>query len=67
MGWINFNPTHGGVTIDPYISGDSGTGKFGGYAWGENIGWIHFQNASPEYYVQQVGALVVNLAEVRAI
>jgi len=35
-GWINFNPTHGGVTIDPT------NGDFIGYAWGENLGWIHF-------------------------
>jgi hypothetical protein len=35
-GWINFNPTHGGIAIDPV------TGKFSGYAWGENIGWIKF-------------------------
>ncbi len=43
-----------------------GTGKFDGYAWGENIGWIHFQNASPAYYVQQDGPLVVSLASFRA-
>lgn len=46
-GWINFAPTHGGVTIS------TSTNKFDGYAWGERIGWIHFQNASPEYYVMQ--------------
>jgi hypothetical protein len=32
MGWINFNPTHGGVTV----YGD----HLEGYAWAENIGWI---------------------------
>jgi hypothetical protein len=32
VGWINFNPTHGGVTVyDDHLEG---------YAWGENIGWI---------------------------
>ena len=41
-GWINFNPTHGGVTIDP------ATGSFDGYAWGENVGWIHFKR--PDVY-----------------
>jgi hypothetical protein len=46
VGWINFNPSHSQVTVDP-VSGD-----FDGYAWAENVGWIHFQNASPEYYVQ---------------
>ncbi|UCE17665.1 MAG: T9SS type A sorting domain-containing protein [Gemmatimonadota bacterium] len=45
VGWINFNPTYGGVTIDPL------TGSFDGYAWGENIGWIHFKNTSPAYNV----------------
>ena len=45
VGWINFAPTHGGVSIDP------ATGSFDGYAWGENIGWIHFKNTSPAYNV----------------
>jgi len=30
---------------------DSG-GDFSGYAWGENVGWIHFANASPAYKVE---------------
>ena len=33
------------MTIDPV------TGEFDGYAWGENIGWIHFKNADPAYNV----------------
>lgn len=41
-GWIRFDPTHGGVTIDP------ATGNLDGYAWGENIGWVHF--AKPGVY-----------------
>lgn len=44
VGWINFNPTNGGVTIDP------STGSFDGYAWGENVGWIHFKNTSGNAY-----------------
>jgi hypothetical protein len=32
VGWINFNPSHGGVTV--YAD------HLEGYAWGENIGWI---------------------------
>jgi hypothetical protein len=32
VGWINFAPTHGGVTV--YAD------HLEGYAWGENIGWI---------------------------
>lgn len=32
IGWINFNPTHGGVTVyEDHLEG---------YAWGENVGWI---------------------------
>ena len=32
IGWINFNPTHGGVTVyDDHLEG---------YAWAENVGWI---------------------------
>ncbi|MBF0259068.1 MAG: InlB B-repeat-containing protein, partial [Desulfamplus sp.] len=45
-GWIKFNPTHGGVTID------AATGAFDGYAWGENIGWIHFKGNAPAYSVK---------------
>jgi hypothetical protein len=32
VGWINFRPEHGGVTVYP--------DHLEGYAWGENIGWI---------------------------
>jgi len=38
------------------VSIDTGTLKFNGYAWAENVGYIHFQNASPEYYVMQAAA-----------
>jgi len=31
-GWVNFNPTHGGVTVyDDHLEG---------YAWSENVGWV---------------------------
>ena len=43
-GWIDFDPTHGGVSIDP------GTGSFDGYAWGENVGWIHFKGTGAVAY-----------------
>ncbi len=42
-GWINFDPTNGGVTIDP------STGEFNGFAWSENLGWIHFRFDTPSY------------------
>ena len=32
IGWINFNPTHDGVTVY--------SDHLEGYAWAENIGWI---------------------------
>ena len=32
IGWINFRPSHGGVTVyEDHLEG---------YAWGENVGWI---------------------------
>jgi hypothetical protein len=39
-GWIKFNPTFGGVSINP------ATGPFRGFAWAENFGWIRFQGPS---------------------
>jgi formylglycine-generating enzyme required for sulfatase activity len=30
---------------------DSTTGSFDGYAWSENVGWVHFRNAAPLYNV----------------
>lgn len=45
IGWINFNPTHSQVTIDP------ASGSFDGYAWEENVGWIHFKSTAPAYNV----------------
>ncbi len=42
VGWINFNPIHGGVTVyDDHLEG---------YAWGENIGWIHFKGTGAVAY-----------------
>jgi len=42
VGWINFAPTHGGVTVyDDHLEG---------YAWGENIGWIHFRGTGAVAY-----------------
>ncbi|MCB0155912.1 MAG: hypothetical protein KDF65_14025 [Anaerolineae bacterium] len=40
VGWIDFNPTHGQVTIDP------ATGAFDGYAWSASVGWIHFKGGA---------------------
>ncbi len=49
-----FNPTHGGVSIDPV------SGVFEGHAWGENVGWIHF--SKPGLY--KVKALFEKLEEI---
>jgi len=48
-GWVNFNPTHGGVTIDPV------SGSLSGWAWAENIGWIHLAAESGNYGVTTGG------------
>ena len=47
-GWVNFDPTHGGVTVDPL------TGDLSGFAWSENLGFVHLANPSPAYKVQLV-------------
>jgi len=39
-GWINFSPTHGGVTV----RGDGVNGYLAGHAWSENVGWIKTGN-----------------------
>ena len=52
VGWINFDPEHGGVTISPT------SGRWQGYAWAENVGWIRFKG--PGYKVV-VSALRVYL------
>jgi hypothetical protein len=45
VGWINFDPDGAaGVTVD------ARTGDFNGYAWGENVGWIHFNSPGPVAY-----------------
>ena len=46
VGWINFAPTHGGVTVY--------SDHLEGYAWGENIGWIRLgthTGGSPHTYL----------------
>ncbi len=43
-GWIHFDPTPGGVTIDP------ATGNFSGRAGAENAGWVTFASVAPVAY-----------------
>ncbi|QTA93465.1 Fibronectin type III domain-containing protein, DUF11 [Desulfonema magnum] len=43
VGWIKFDPSHGGVTI-------GADGSFDGYAWAENVGWIHFKKTTAPAY-----------------
>jgi hypothetical protein len=58
-GWIKFDPTFGGVTIDPL------TGSFDGYAWAENVGWIHFKGSESVAYnvVMQLSRLFLPLVQ----
>lgn len=60
-GWIRFDPSNGGVTLNP------ANGVFDGWAWSENLGWIHFKGSAPAYNVllaprQQVNSLLVEAA-----
>ena len=42
IGWINFRPEHGGVTVyEDHLEG---------YAWGENVGWIRLGSHSGGSY-----------------
>lgn len=41
VGWINFNPSGGGVTV-----ADS---QLTGYAWGENVGWINMSGVETSW------------------
>ncbi len=45
IGWISFNNTSGGGSVDYGVNIDETTGLFSGYAWSENIGWISFNQA----------------------
>jgi hypothetical protein len=40
VGWINFSPTHGGVTVYP--------DHLEGLAWAENMGWMQLGSYSVE-------------------
>jgi len=40
---LSRHPGNSQVTVN------TSTGDFDGHAWGENVGWVHFQNASPAY------------------
>lgn len=57
-GWINFNPSYGGVMIDPI------TGDFSGYAWSENLGWISFSGIAEDLTPYKVKALYPEFHEV---
>lgn len=41
IGWISFNNSSGGGTVDYGVSIEE-DGEISGYAWSENIGWITF-------------------------
>jgi hypothetical protein len=45
IGWISFNNTSGGGSVNYGVDIDETTGLFSGYAWSENIGWISFNQS----------------------
>jgi len=45
IGWQNWSPTHGGVTV--VTNGASGYLK--GYAWAENVGWVNLGDGTGPY------------------
>ena len=47
IGWISFNNTTGGGSVNYGVNIDPSTGNFSGYAWSENIGWIQFDPPGP--------------------
>ena len=47
IGWISFNNTTGGGSVNYGVNINPSTGKFSGYAWSENIGWIQFDPPGP--------------------
>jgi uncharacterized repeat protein (TIGR01451 family) len=57
VGWINFDPTHGGVSVDLT------SGSLDGYAWGASIGWIHFKKTMPAAYNVAVDLADLSIAK----
>lgn len=60
LGWINLQPTNGGVLNDP--DADTSRGQLSGYAWGEVSGWVNFgpfsNSATQEVYINGDGEFV---------
>ncbi len=57
LGWINLNPTNGGVLNDS--DSDMSRGQLSGYAWGEVAGWVNFgpfsNSSTQEVYINMDG------------
>lgn len=45
IGWISFNNTTDGSSVNYGVNINNSTGLFSGYAWSDNIGWISFNEA----------------------
>ncbi len=45
IGWISFNNTSDGSSVNYGVNINSNNGKLSGYAWSENIGWISFNES----------------------
>ncbi len=48
IGWINLNPTNGGVA-------NTTSGVLSGYAWGQNTGWINFKPTNGGVTINVIG------------
>ena len=58
-GWINFNPTNGGMRV---VS--AGSKWLSGYVWSENLGWIKLGNAQGgPYSNSETGTWGVNVVD----
>lgn len=47
IGWISFNNTSGGGSVNYGVDINPSTGNLSDNAWSENIGWIRFDPAGP--------------------
>ncbi|MFH1966620.1 MAG: hypothetical protein ABII95_02030 [Patescibacteria group bacterium] len=45
IGWVSFNNSSDGSSINYGVNIDSVTGNLSGHAWSENIGWVSFNRA----------------------
>lgn len=61
IGWIQFNPSYGGVFYN------TSTGNLSGYAWSSNIGWIKFNELSSYYPLGGTGTIAKAVTSTGAV